>query len=676
MVGTGAPAGRAELPDTLRGLVAARLDGLTPEERRTLDDAAVMGRRGAVEALSIMAREMHGADDIDGAVAGLVTKDVLVLEDGKWSFRSDVVREVAYGMLTKADRVRRHTGIAKWIEHHHKTPADVDRIAHHYSVAATLVGELGGVEYVDVDLLDRALHWLHRAVEQSEAGEMYQVTAQLATQALDLDGVPTPDRLGFLLARARAEISLRELDAARADLAAAMEVAEHDPAGRARVLLVKGDLEQKAGQLHESILSLEAAIDGFRTLADDKGTADGLRALGMTMMFLDHNTAAEAAFSDALELYKAASDRRGEAWALQNLAWLAVSQGRTDRADAWLQESAATFSDIGDNGGLGWALGLLAWVRFHQGRFVEAERLAEQMLAEARERGDRWAGGMMLVLIAALRLWTGRTTQAVDPAREACDTFRTMGDWYGNSNALGVLARALVACGDIEGAFAALDDLGLIAESGVNIEWPAVITTVAAAQVGLPERADVIDIDAALDTAEPGQIGGTDLYVALGLLSTQRGNGAGAAAALEAVELRMPEWNPNVTSALALALAAANRPTEAIARATEVIESEAGTYADKIVAIEARGLALAQLGDAEGAAATFALGHTIVEGTEDVMARALLRLAEATALEAVGDERAEAIREAADHDLDGFGLGETAWRVAYAAAAGRDLVAR
>ena len=35
-----------ELPDTLRGLVAARLDGLTADERRVLDDCAVLGRRG------------------------------------------------------------------------------------------------------------------------------------------------------------------------------------------------------------------------------------------------------------------------------------------------------------------------------------------------------------------------------------------------------------------------------------------------------------------------------------------------------------------------------------------------------------------------------------------------------------------------------------------------------
>ncbi|HEV3226446.1 MAG TPA: adenylate/guanylate cyclase domain-containing protein, partial [Acidimicrobiales bacterium] len=387
MVGGRSVAGGTELPDTLRGLVAARLDGLSADERRTLDDAAVMGRRGLVESLEIMAREAHGIPSIDVAVDGLVAKDVLVIEDDcRWSFRSDLVREVSYGMLTKADRARRHFGIAKWMEMHgRESAADVDRIAHHYAVAASLVAEIGAVDHVGDDLVDRAVTWLERALAQAESGELHMVVTQLATQGLDLGSVvPAENRLGFLLARARAAIQVRDLDAAGADLAAAMELAGGGELARARVLLVQGDLEQKSGDLVASSATLEAAIDAFRRLGDECGTADGLRALGMTLMFRDQNTAAEVAFSDSLELYKSVGDRRGEAWALQNLAWLAFSQGRADRADAWLQESAATFSDIGDAGGLGWALGLLAFVRYHQGRFGEAHDLAERMLEEAR----------------------------------------------------------------------------------------------------------------------------------------------------------------------------------------------------------------------------------------------------------------------------------------------------
>jgi class 3 adenylate cyclase/tetratricopeptide (TPR) repeat protein len=679
MVG-GASSRPAELPDTLRGLVAARLDGLSGDERRTLDDAAVMGRRGTISALEIMAREAHEIEDISGAIAGLVSKDVLVVEDGKWSFRSDLVREVAYGMLTKADRVRRHFGIAKWMEMHHvEGAADIDRTARHYAIAASLVNEIGAVDHVaGVDLMERAVYWLHRALEQAENGELHMVTVQLSTQALDLgDEVPLVDRLQFLLARARAEIQLRELESARDDLGRAMEIAE-DEGARAQVLLVRGDLEQKAGDLDASVGSLEAAIDKFRALDDDCGTADGLRSLGLTLMFQDRNVQAETAFSDALDLYKAVGDRRGEAWALQNLAWLAFSQGRADRADAWLQESAATFQDIGDAGGLGWALGLLAWVRYHQGRFDEAERLAQQMLEEARERGDRWAAGMMLVLVGALRLWTGRSSDAVAPSREAREIFAAMDDWYGHGNALGILARALVATGEIEEAFTVLDELSVIAApAGREDMWGRLIGAVTAAQLGLPERAPHDALAMAEQTHEPGQIGFTDAVVAFGLFHLQRGDAAEAVAVLDRAVEAAPTLNSNATSALALALAAAGNTDAAIANADLVMSAESGTYADRLVALEAKGLSLAQRGDAAASADVFAQARDIVGATEDVVARALLRLAEASALEAVGDERAAMVGDDADTELDQLGLGDTSWRTAFTAAAtGVDLVPR
>ena len=47
-----------------------------------------------------------------GRMAELVAKELFQLDGGHWSFRSDLVREVAYGTLTKADRARRHAGIA------------------------------------------------------------------------------------------------------------------------------------------------------------------------------------------------------------------------------------------------------------------------------------------------------------------------------------------------------------------------------------------------------------------------------------------------------------------------------------------------------------------------------------------------------------------------------------
>src|SRR3546814_9520721 len=117
------PSGR--LPDTLRGLVAARLDGLEPDERRVLDDCAVLGRRGPVLAIEVMAHKRLGIEDVAPVLSALVAKELLVLKGrgsrATWAFRSDVVREVAYGTLTKADPARSHPGIARWIEAHEDT---------------------------------------------------------------------------------------------------------------------------------------------------------------------------------------------------------------------------------------------------------------------------------------------------------------------------------------------------------------------------------------------------------------------------------------------------------------------------------------------------------------------------------------------------------------------------
>src|SRR5690606_34023570 len=94
--------GVADLPDTLRGLVAARLDSLTRSERRALEDAAVYGRTGTIEALVLMAaadRAGHGKRDereVRQAVAGLVDKEILELDErgAYYTFRSELVREV------------------------------------------------------------------------------------------------------------------------------------------------------------------------------------------------------------------------------------------------------------------------------------------------------------------------------------------------------------------------------------------------------------------------------------------------------------------------------------------------------------------------------------------------------------------------------------------------------
>ena len=67
-----------EVPETLQALIAARLDGLAPEERRLLQDASVLGRtftlRG-LAAISALAEGDRAAPAVARAQGGALDRD-------------------------------------------------------------------------------------------------------------------------------------------------------------------------------------------------------------------------------------------------------------------------------------------------------------------------------------------------------------------------------------------------------------------------------------------------------------------------------------------------------------------------------------------------------------------------------------------------------------------------
>ncbi len=114
-----ADAGMAQLPDTVQGLLAARLDSLEPAERSLVADAAVLGRTFAQDALP---RAGRSAEQLEHTLAALIERGILVPGEGlaagaqrRWAFKHVLIRDVAYEMLPKAARARRHAEVARLI---------------------------------------------------------------------------------------------------------------------------------------------------------------------------------------------------------------------------------------------------------------------------------------------------------------------------------------------------------------------------------------------------------------------------------------------------------------------------------------------------------------------------------------------------------------------------------
>ncbi|MEA2313383.1 MAG: hypothetical protein QOI03_75, partial [Solirubrobacteraceae bacterium] len=138
----------AELPDTIQGLLAARLDSLEPFERQLVAHAAVLGRtfwEAALEPLAAAAGE-----NLTTTLAGLREKDIIIPGEGgsagqpELAFKHVLIRDVAYEILPKAARARKHAEVGAFIERRVGEGGEgiVALAAEHYARAAALGGEV------------------------------------------------------------------------------------------------------------------------------------------------------------------------------------------------------------------------------------------------------------------------------------------------------------------------------------------------------------------------------------------------------------------------------------------------------------------------------------------------------------------------------------------------------
>lgn len=177
-----------ELPDTLRGLLSARMDALTGPEVEVVEDAAVWGPTGSLLVLEEMGRA-RGVDAglVSTTVRRLAEKEVLVLDGVDWCFRNDVLREVAYGRLTKTERLRRHSDVATYLgglaEGRDADDGLVEAVARHFTEAALLQRGLLESDQVGPQLDDAALAWTEDAAARAEAAANWLLADRLFGRA-------------------------------------------------------------------------------------------------------------------------------------------------------------------------------------------------------------------------------------------------------------------------------------------------------------------------------------------------------------------------------------------------------------------------------------------------------------------------------------------------------------
>jgi class 3 adenylate cyclase len=176
--GRGGPADH--LPDTVQAAIAARLDLLPASEKRTLQYAAVLGQNFLEEALEDLVGEPPG-EALGALMQKALVQERLAIGPGRYGFRHQLIRDVAYDSLPRAERARLHERAAERIagQAGERYPELAEVMAFHRDAACELEPAPNRADAARRATVEAA-EIVSRRGASSRAQELYERAAELA----------------------------------------------------------------------------------------------------------------------------------------------------------------------------------------------------------------------------------------------------------------------------------------------------------------------------------------------------------------------------------------------------------------------------------------------------------------------------------------------------------------
>jgi class 3 adenylate cyclase/tetratricopeptide (TPR) repeat protein len=429
------PIDTLEVPESLQALISARLDGLSVDERRLLQDASVIGKTFSREALSAVSGEPE--DAVDLVVSALVRKEVLGAqvdpfspERGQYGFLQDLIRKVAYETLSKRDRKARHLAAAAFLETTGDEEDAVEVVAAHYVEAYRVSPEADDALAIKTKARQQLIRAGDRAASlaaREEAQRYFEQAAELADE--ELEKASLIERAGEMaLGRGRGEVARRLLESA---LKMFQEGGHPRPAARVSARLAETDWI--GGRLDEAVARME---DAFKVLeADEPGEdlATLAAQLGRLHFFRGEHGAALERVDFALRISEALVLPEVLSQSLNTKGIVALSSGLPEEALALIGHALKVALDHDLSSAALRAYLNMAETLGQRDRYEEGLDLYRDALVLARRVGDRFWERQCLAEAPYALFMVGRWQEALDHAAEIPE------EEMGGADVLGIL---------------------------------------------------------------------------------------------------------------------------------------------------------------------------------------------------------------------------------------------
>jgi predicted ATPase len=327
------------VPDTLQGVLTARLDRLPEDARRVLQMASVTGRTFLNRVLmDIGPEEMDLPEHLLALQREEMIRERARVPELEYSFRHHLTEEAAYNGLLRRERRFLHRQVAEALERlfPDRVEEQLGRLAHHW--------ERTGERH-------KAVHYLRRAGEQASAQYANEEALAYFTRALDLTSEEDlAERYTLLLAREELNAMQPEREAPQEDLATLQELAEapDDDARRAEVALRQACYADDISDYPGAIAAAKQAVRLARAVDDVRMEAAGYRWWGTSLMSYGDDSGSRSRLEKALTLAREAHLRPLEAASLSSLALHLWEQGHPPGARAFIEQALGIHREIGD----------------------------------------------------------------------------------------------------------------------------------------------------------------------------------------------------------------------------------------------------------------------------------------------------------------------------------------
>ncbi len=482
--------GDLPLPETVQGLIAARIDGLAPTEKSLLQDASVIGKvfwPGALaksdeHVLHALERKEFVRRDRRSAIAG----------ETQYAFLHALVRDVGYGQIPRSDRAEKHRRAAEWLASLAGDRAEdhAEMLANHYREALTLSKAAGldvgavreparrafadaGQRALSLGASGTAYELANEALALTDAGDAELPALQLLAAyggrdlaEADVTGLLGEAVDGFLAqgdtgrAAETAQVLAREFfhrgDVARADDAnrRAIELARSVPLSTPTARAIAGNARHAVvahAAYAEGIGLAREALALADETGDDRLAMHALNTIGMARVYSGEE-AGVADMETAVERGRNVGAVFELGTALNNLGNTLATVGRLDESETRLEEARELSERYGITAGIVWNEGERVYQRDRRGDLEGTLAAANRFLAQPYA-SESYQRRPVLVCRARVFLARGQITEAVADVDEVLageqesTTDAQTGAWL-----LTVCARCLRAGGRAEEA--------------------------------------------------------------------------------------------------------------------------------------------------------------------------------------------------------------------------------